>query len=601
MALKFRCPSCKEPVRLPDEAAGKAVRCPHCEARIRVPPPSGAAAGPARERDGGRDQDRPRTRDESPAPADPDDVSSLMRLDSERLEDRNVRLCPKCAVQIEADEEGNYPRECPNCGIDFATRTEGETKRRLKQFGGVEPREFYGVAWSDPWQFTCTHWRLAIRLCLMWTMFLTFNLCAQGMATWVDGLPNKIFWLFLASLAYLGAVGTGLHVAVNVVETTMSRRKTQLPKMHYDFVSLVALGIRAALWPYLLLLPCFWFPPAWILPYVVLPVALVHMAMPYKYKAWLPWDMAKLAWKNAAPTLYWHLVTFVVGGLYFFGMAVVLGFFFESIVVLLGGWAEGVGTWTIRSMWRIAQPMDIGSNLVFYLMKALTLVLLFAIWMYLTTFWLAFMSVYVMRLTGLYAYYNRSTLDLVYFTKPGVPAGFWVRYLAFLIDWIAVFGVFNGEYWFIRGLLRVVFAFGSILETMWWVPEIFGLVAGLATAFFFFAKTVASIEQGTLGMWSMGLVVTDLEGRRIKPPAARKRALIYVLCMLPMYLSPVLMNCALQMESAIGVMIVPACWGLWAVIWAANTLPAAFSQKKQAYHDKYSDTLVCWKGDEVQE
>lgn len=599
MALKFRCPSCKEPVKLPDEAAGKAVRCPHCEARIRVPTPSGAATGPKRDRDG--DRERPRGRDEASPPADPDDVAGLMRLDSERMEDRNVRLCPKCAVQIEEDEEGNFPKECPNCGIDFATRTEGETKRRLKQFGGVEPREFYGVAWSDPWEFLTKNWKLALRLGLMWSVFLTANMCCQGMGTWVSGMPNKVFWNFLAMLAYLGAVGTALHMAVNVVQTTMSRRKMQMPKLRYEFVSLVALGVRAALWPYLLLLPCFWLGITALLPYVVLPVALVHMAMPYKYKAWLPWDMAKLAWKNAAPTLYWHLVAFVVAGIYLTVVAVLMAFFFLPLVETVNGWGDGAGLWAIRKAWRIERPMDITSHLYYNLVKGSAIASLYATWMFLMLFPLAFPVVYVMRLTGLYAYYNRSTLDFVYFTRPGEPCGFWVRYIAFLIDWLAVFGIFNGEYWFIRFLIRLALFSGGMLEGMWWLAEILGLVAGLATAFLFFSKTVASIEQGTLGMWSMGVIVTDMEGKRVKPAAAKKRALIYVMCMLPMYLSPVLLNAAGEMQSAIGLLIVPLSWGLWAVLWAANTLPAAFTAKKQAYHDKYSDTLVCWKGDEVAE
>jgi len=38
--MKVRCPKCREPLRIKDEAAGKKVRCPNCQAVLAVPAPS---------------------------------------------------------------------------------------------------------------------------------------------------------------------------------------------------------------------------------------------------------------------------------------------------------------------------------------------------------------------------------------------------------------------------------------------------------------------------------------------------------------------------------------------------------------------------------
>lgn len=45
MSVHIECPFCKTRLRLPDGAAGRAVRCPRCSTAVRVPAPS--AAGPA--------------------------------------------------------------------------------------------------------------------------------------------------------------------------------------------------------------------------------------------------------------------------------------------------------------------------------------------------------------------------------------------------------------------------------------------------------------------------------------------------------------------------------------------------------------------------
>jgi LSD1 subclass zinc finger protein len=37
MSIQARCPSCRNPVKVPDIAAGRNVRCPKCYASITIP------------------------------------------------------------------------------------------------------------------------------------------------------------------------------------------------------------------------------------------------------------------------------------------------------------------------------------------------------------------------------------------------------------------------------------------------------------------------------------------------------------------------------------------------------------------------------------
>jgi hypothetical protein len=47
MTIEFRCPSCNQQLRVPDESAGKNARCPKCQAIVPVPVGGPSAMGPA--------------------------------------------------------------------------------------------------------------------------------------------------------------------------------------------------------------------------------------------------------------------------------------------------------------------------------------------------------------------------------------------------------------------------------------------------------------------------------------------------------------------------------------------------------------------------
>ena len=151
-------------------------------------------------------------------------------------------------------------------------------------------------------------------------------------------------------------------------------------------------------------------------------------------------------------------------------------------------------------------------------------------------------------------------------------AGFWLRVVAHLIDGLlagiafaAIFligiaavgigslrdlihGTNNPEDIFTPGLIAVIFLLCSVSIVMMWI---------------YYAWMESSSHQGTLGKMALGLIVTDLEGRRITFARASGR-----------YFSKIITG---LIPLGIGYMM------------------AGFTEKKQALHDMIASCLVLRK------
>jgi len=120
-----------------------------------------------------------------------------------------------------------------------------------------------------------------------------------------------------------------------------------------------------------------------------------------------------------------------------------------------------------------------------------------------------------------------------------VYAGFWLRFVAYIIDFF------------------VVFAFQVALAI---IP--LGSMAGLVAGWLYFAIMESSDHQATLGKMALGLVVTDLQGRQITFGRATGR-----------YFGKILS----------------------AFIFCIGFMMAGFTERKQALHDMLAGALVVRK------
>lgn len=129
-------------------------------------------------------------------------------------------------------------------------------------------------------------------------------------------------------------------------------------------------------------------------------------------------------------------------------------------------------------------------------------------------------------------------------------AGFWLRLVAYLIDWFLV----EVAVW----AITLAIAGGAGEQAFAEMAAIVGLLVGLL----YWAGMESSAKQATLGKLAVGIRVTDLEGRRISFLRALGRTLAKLL-------------------SSIILMI--------------GYLMAGWTQRKQALHDMIAGTLVVRK------
>jgi uncharacterized RDD family membrane protein YckC len=192
--------------------------------------------------------------------------------------------------------------------------------------------------------------------------------------------------------------------------------------------------------------------------------------------------------KNAGATIYWWIVAICVG----LPICVVL--------VLLGLNLESVFHWTFEKLdaiaaWMFGFIMDVNTPeerpLFFTILFSGFLPIALGLIAAPIAFLAGFPAVFMMRANGNYGYYRRETLDLVTSVAANQPAGMWVRFLCYAIDY-AILWVFHFLMFFVPAFL---------VESKFPLGQYFGAMALAATNLGFVA--IAGAKNGKVATASL--------------------------------------------------------------------------------------------------
>ena len=556
MPVKVRCKECQKVLKAPDKARGKAIKCPECGARVRVPSgeKKSSSKRPTKKR-------RPKKVKEQ----ETDGLGFLTGLDlgdSQRIEHKHIAICPKCAVEVDEEDE-----VCENCGVIIATGKLSDKEVRRRERRGPDPAEFYPVAWSDPWQFTLAHSKLVMKTIGVWTFFGMFVFVCLRMVFYCDSLPPALFWMGLLGVSVLGILGWFFTLQMEIIRLTLAKKKV-LKKVAFDPFTAISLGLKFFIWPIVLIIPG--------ISSFVYPIAMTHLAMPYTYKAFLPVTMIKLYYKNFGASLYWRLITTVIGIFNFIILVVGLlysGFLLRQILIFIA--------YIVGFMVEI-NPDD--PSFMVTLLSAGMHIIVWAVTAFVIALLTAPSAIYIMRLTGLYGYYNQEKLELVRFQAVNIKAPFGARYIAHLVDVLITLLFTAIVFSFFAGAIYMAnYIFGNFTppdgqDSLTWAqvyPKYISIAStsgGLTSLLFggflwkYFVGGETGPSQATLGKHAMGLIVTDHKGKRLKPKQAWKR---------------------LFFRRILG-------WFTLGISYAT----AAFNEEQETMHDKMTQTQVLWKGDD---
>lgn len=614
MPIKVRCKACEAVATVSDQAAGKVVKCKQCGERIRVPMPKG-------DRPAAKAQPEP---EEEDIFGDPLASLDLRNMEDTRKRicpgcarpvDIDAKECPKCGVEISTgalserqrirhERKGPPPEEF--YGIIWSNGW-----KFLKNHWG------YGVRTAMIWSLTLTMSLTSMFALVYYRVSRAAELQASADADTanikIEGLvltvtvpkekgskvvydrtyyttpgqviklrapqiqpmfePPAAFWIFLTVVFQLGFGGWAWTLAIAITKLTLAGEK-KIKRFPMDFFGNLTMGFRFYVWPAVLLLPFNWItnilgivsPVAaiifgcclLIIPLLVLPAAVVHMTQNYQYRAWLIWWMAKDFFKTIGPSLYIFVLNL------FMVLIVPLG---VAITMLVAG-VRIIGWLLIQEAaalkWAKENIMDMGEGNFQFMFYQLPMVFTFYFLVFFVICGLmAFPSVFMMRVIGLYGLYFKPDLTLVNEFPDMETAGFGPRFLAFQIDSILIV------------LLALVAAFiGSLFGMLfnfygWSAAPILQLgvqiIATFALVGFYFASMESGASRATLGQASIGLMVLRDDNK----PMTRDQAFGRFGSALVTYFT--------------------LCIGF---------VMCFFREDKKALHDIMSKTKVVWRGEE---
>ncbi len=207
MPVKVRCSECEKVLNAPDRARGKAIKCPACGSAVRVP-----IAKPAKK------------------VAAPPPSSSMMiaNLDLDRIEDTETRICPKCGVEVTAEDI-----ECPECHVNLQTGLLSDQKKVELSRKGPNPKFYYKEFVRDGFDFWKREKRLSFRLATFWTLFCLIFVACGFMSMWCIKPLLRDFWMFLGTISLLIPPGLTWNLHTTIIDATM-RKKKKLGKYTYD-------------------------------------------------------------------------------------------------------------------------------------------------------------------------------------------------------------------------------------------------------------------------------------------------------------------------------------------------------------------------------
>ncbi|GEM_PF-1434570 len=573
MPVKVRC-ECGAGISAPDAARGKTIKCKKCGSPVRVP-------------GGGKKAARRKRAD--PTPLDVHDEDFFSNIDMGRAEDRNVQVCPKCATEVDEDDI-----ECPECGINLETGELSTKQSNLRKYKGPNPDDFYKISWSDSFDYLKKNLGIAISLCIFWSLFMTLYTATLFMVFYCEKTPLILFWSFVTVLCGAAPQGCFWQLWIETIKITMDG-KDKLQRFRFEFFTDVVLGIKATVWPIALALPLvlliLWgvgmavgfggvsaiagvsqalaisIPIVYLLPLMCYPVAMSHLASKYPFRAYLPAHMFRITFANFAPVAWWFLMGLALL-LISLGAVVAMGFFWDEVYGQFGN-----GVLRLIELCGISIKEDDRGFMFSVTLIGIALPLLALMYLVKSVF-LCIPMMMLVRANGLLARYNARTLELGFRVVANRPAGFWVRYLAFLID-ACVIGAFYllmilgfyGLNWCVAALEMAPETIERTKDSIYWG----GIVGMIGIPFLYFL-----LEGGptacTLGMRAIGLTVIQPGRKRMQSNAVVMRAFLRTLIIaLSIALPPVAFAFAM----------------------------CGMNSEKQALHDKITGTNVVWRGENV--
>ncbi len=572
MAVKVKCRDCGVVATVPDAARGKSVKCKDCGASIKVP--SGEGGGPAKKSAAKKEKTI-------------EDDDFFNHLDLDNVEHQEKRICPKCAAKV-TDED----IECPNCGINLETGQLSAKQKQRKKFisQGRDPDQFFKVAWSDPFEFMKSNISLCLTLAGFSAFAFTIYFCCGFLAFWYVKLPLKFFFGAISIVGGLASVGCFIQLYIHVIKNTLDDKK-ELGRFNFDFFADVALGLKILVWPAAVtgpvqmvlgligavmmimgilslgggagllvasgagLLMVLSFIGLYLFGTITFPIAISHMSAKYTYKAYLPNQMFSLLGRNFAAVAYWWLIAIVLN-LVVLIIAGVLGYFMTDVMELF-----------LQAIGKILELLDVKNwenedqrGFLFYVVFPIvgfTLVFLTSITLSLPT---SFAAVFLTRLTGLFAYYNQPKLGMSEKRMAGQPAGFWPRYLGYLIDAIVLTSFVLFAQMLVAGAALLANELG--LEGMDAMFVTLSQFASGLIPLLYYTLSESGPGGGTLGKNSMGMIVVNEAGKK---PITKGQALSrYFLRGIP--------------------------FGVFFALW---------DKDKMTLHDKATKTRVVWRPEQL--
>lgn len=517
MPVKVRCGECEQSFNVPDKVRGKTIACPKCSGKIKVPAGDDAPA-------------------KAPAKAKkPKQEGDLFSYGD--LEDEDEAICPFCAKPIDMEED----EICPSCGRDLVTGEMDKKEAKKRSKAGKSTAYFYKNFFRETWEWTKEFKALAFRTGLYNILFTLLFLACLFMVNYCERLPPKFFWVAMTALMALGLPGWFWFLSRKVVYSEVYVEKLESDRIHFDFFSVVALGLGLVLWPGLLALPLWYFvgliagldkleivPPelfayAWmgitglsaVCAVFVYPIATIHVIARHNHKAWILVDMLRITFRNIAPVMIYHVM----------GLLIIVPFIAIAFAVeRFGGGAQLLeNTHLVRGadaivIWFLKLTGDTqpsADGFVYNLIK-IGIMFSFAALTLAPYFILAgFPTIYMMKLNALIAKHFSHSLELDQQIKPGTPASLWVRFLAGATDFLCFpfSGILVSQEqrfmliaWAVSGITTLVWV-GIFME---WFPGTMAYGISIVWAIYnhwmYYCVPLANPGKATMGMEAFGLI-----------------------------------------------------------------------------------------------
>jgi len=620
MPIKVRCEGCQTVLNVSDQAAGKVVKCKQCGGRVLVPTAAAPAASAA---PAPRSRPRPKPVEEDPddflSGLDLNRAEDTKRKVcpgcARPVRDEDIE-CPKCGVTIATGslsdkQRRRVERKGPPPEEFYSTIWPNGWKFLKKHWHlGVQTALVWTICLSmSMTSLFALNYYVTNRVASLHEMVKAggANIEIKDGSVWVkvpdegganvvyDGTyytakgttiklpipeiqarkePPSLFWMGMTLVFQLGFGGWAWTLATTIAGITMAGEK-KVKRFTPDFFGNITMGFRFYVWPTVLTLPLLLLPMGiapfspeasgilafviMLVPLLVLPAAVVHMAQKYSYRAWLLTWMVRDFGKTIAPSLY------------VFGMNIFLVLLVPIAVTIAGVvMRSSISTWLFTQEasaleWLKANVMDFGEGNLRFLFYQMPLVFsLLFIFFFVVCSLMSFPAVFMMRVIGLYGLYFRADLAIVNEFPDLEPAGFGPRYLAYMVDSI-IMTLLAGAGFFVGTLFGLLFNFyGWSIADM--LAQIIGAAATLGIWGFYYSSGESGAARATLGKWSIGLIVLRDDDKPQTRQQAFGRAASALVTALTLYLGFVM------------------CF---------------FRPDKKAMHDLMSKSKVVWQGEQT--